>query len=135
MCRPSKHKLRLCCLLIAVPRGLVLTWRSDWESNPVTVCTVYRLAICCITILPPLRKHIHELSVPLHLLYSVLDMFKLGSSNWARTSDPQINSLLLYQLSYRGINSTYNYTLAGIEPANTAVRQCYAPTISAWPTP
>ena len=96
---------------------------------------LYGLAIRCITILPPLRKHIHELSVPLHLLYSVLDMFKLGSSNWARTSDPQINSLLLYQLSYRGINSTYNYTLTGFEPVNTAVRQCYAPTISAWPTP
>ena len=27
-----------------------------------------------------------------------------GSPNWARTSDPLINSQLLYQLSYRGTN-------------------------------
>ena len=30
-------------------------WRSDWESNPVNLKRFYRLAICCITILPPLR--------------------------------------------------------------------------------
>ena len=29
---------------------------------------------------------------------------KSGSPNWARTSDPLINSQLLYQLSYRGTN-------------------------------
>lgn len=116
MCRPSKHKLCLCCLLIAVPCGLVLTWRSDWESNPVTVCTVYRLAICCITILPPLRKHTPDLSDSLHQLYCMQDMFKLGSQRRARTADPVINSHLLYQLSYLGINSTYNCTTCGLEP-------------------
>ena len=30
-------------------------------------------------------------------------MKKFGSPNWTRTSDPLINSQLLYQLSYRGI--------------------------------
>ena len=28
---------------------------------------------------------------------------EIGSPSWARTSDPLINSQLLYQLSYRGI--------------------------------
>ena len=64
------------------------------------ITTVYGLAIHCITVLPTLRKHIHELSVPLHLLYSVQDMFKFGSSTWARTRDQRINSPALYQLSY-----------------------------------
>ena len=31
-------------------------------------------------------------------------LYSDGSSNWTRTSDPMINSHLLYQLSYRGIN-------------------------------
>ena len=115
MCRPSNPKLCLAFLLIAVPCGLVLTWRSDWESNPVTVCTVYRLAICCITILPPLRKHIPDLSDSLHQLYCMQDMFKLGSRGRARTADPMINSHLLYRLSYPGINSTYNYTVCRLE--------------------
>ncbi len=31
--------------------------------------------------------------------------------SWARTSDPQIKSLLLYQLSYRPVRAEMNYTL------------------------
>lgn len=31
--------------------------------------------------------------------------------SWARTSDPQIKSLLLYQLSYRPVKRMKNYTL------------------------
>ena len=37
-----------------------------------------------------------------------LDYF--GSPNWTRTSDPLINSQLLYQLSYRGIEQVHYYT-------------------------
>ena len=34
----------------------------------------------------------------------------IGSSNWTRTSDPMINSHLLYQLSYRGTNFIFAAT-------------------------
>ena len=38
-----------------------------------------------------------------------------GSQGRARTADPVINSHLLYQLSYLGINSVFNYTACRLE--------------------
>jgi hypothetical protein len=36
---------------------------------------------------------------------------KYSSPGWTRTSDPLINSQLLYQLSYRGVYKSKNYVL------------------------
>ena len=65
------------------PQSSVLTantnsaWRNDWESNPVNQKRFYRLAICCITILPPFhigapeRTQTPNLLVRSQMLYSV----------------------------------------------------------------
>ena len=43
---------------------------------------------------------------------------KIGSPTWARTTDQQINSLLLYRLSYWGINLA---VLGGNDPHSYGV--------------
>ena len=42
-------------------------------------------------------------------------LMRIGSPSWTRTSDPMINSHLLYQLSYRG--SIDGLTITLIDPA------------------
>ena len=55
-----------------------------------------------------------------------------GSPSWARTSDPRINSPLLYQLSYRGtINPKYGPECMALERIKRRLEEegCWLPEL------
>ena len=100
----------ICCrqfssdLLFKNPRNLISTKRSWSRSFIVT----HNSLQCLINYLRYVHSTLNMAENALSVL--VTDSThgrsaEIGSGDWARTSDPTINSRLLYQLSYTGIIS------------------------------
>ena len=68
-------------------------WKTHANKNKISGCVNQRNELVRATF----KQKKPDLSVSLALKY--------GSPSWARTSDKRINSPLLYQLSYRGIEA------------------------------
>ena len=81
-------------------RGIVLQLGANANTDHFAA-KVAQLGVCSLVSFMLLKQKQHLMQK--EKTRQVIDLAGLiGSSDWTRTSDPLINSQLLYQLSYRG---------------------------------